>query len=105
MYWLTLTKGPCSSTGQPAVLCLAEGGGILTGHHLAVYIRLGAVDLADVLNIGRAGLAVDLKARSPRPRTVSAMDDPGIVVAEDTGVLLVSRWIAGDLTKIQVILV
>ena len=43
------------------------------------------------------------KARSPWPMTVSADGDPGVVVAEDTGILLVSGRIGGDFAKVEVI--
>ena len=97
-------KGPCGRAGQPAVFRLAEGRGITACHHLAVDIWLGVVDLADVLNVCRTGLFVDLK------RAVAVADysfgtaDPRVVVAEDTGVLLVARGIAGNLAQLKVIL-
>lgn len=62
------------------------------------------MDLTDVLNVCRAGLFVDLK------RAVTVTDyslgtaDPRVVVAEDTGVLLVARGIAGNLAQLKVIL-
>ena len=96
-------EGPGSGTGQPAVLALARGRRITSGHHLAVDIRLRAVDLRDVLEINRAGLLEDLKG------TVSMTDhrfgcrNPRIVVTEDPGVLLISRRVGGDLTELHVI--
>lgn len=64
-------EGPCSGSGQPAVFCLSEEFGIRTGYHLRVDIRLGSVDLADVLNVGRAGLFIDIKG-------AGAMSDNGL---------------------------
>ena len=54
--WETLTERPCGGTGQPAVLCLTEEFCVGSGYHLGVDIRLGAVDLADVFDVSRAGL-------------------------------------------------
>ena len=71
--------------------------------HLAVDIRLGAVDLTDVLNVCRAGLFVDLK------RAVTVADyslgtaDPWVVVTEDACVLLVSRGIAGNFAQFEMV--
>ena len=42
---------PSSSTGEPAVLALAVELGIASGYHLAVYVRLGLVDLRKLLCI------------------------------------------------------
>ena len=64
-------EGPCGGSGQPAVFCLSEEFGIRTGYHLRVDIRLGSVDLADVLNVGRAGLFIDIKG-------AGAMSDNGL---------------------------
>ena len=94
-------EGPCRRAGQPAVLGLAEGGGIAACHHLAVNVGFGAVDLADVLDIGRAGLFVDSKGPVTVAQHGLSTADPGVVVAEDTGVLLVARGIAGDLAQIE----
>ena len=94
-------EGPCRRAGQPAVLGLAEGGGIAARHHLAVNVGFGAVDLADVLDIGRAGLFVDSKGPVTVAQHGLSTADPWVVVAEDTGVLLVARGIAGDLAQIE----
>ena len=94
-------EGPCRRAGQPAVLGLAEGGGIAACHHLAVNVGFGAVDLADVLDIGRAGLFVDSKGPVTVAQHGLSTADPGVVVAEDTGILLVARGIAGDLAQIE----
>ena len=96
-----IEEGPCGSAGQPAVLCFAKGGGILTGHHLAVNIGFGAVDLGNILDVGRACLAVHLKGPVAMPQNGFGTADPRIVVAEDTGVLLVSRRIAGNFARLS----
>ena len=97
-------KGPGRCAGKPAVFCFAKGGGVAAGHHLAVDIRLGAVDLTDVLNVCRAGLFVDLKRAVTMADYSLGTADPGVVVAEDACVLLVSRGIAGNLAQLKVIL-
>ena len=61
------------------------------------------MDLADALNIGRAGLAVDLKRSCAVPQHRLGAGDPRVVVAEDTGVLLIAGGVAGDLTQLQMI--
>ena len=96
-------KRPGGGAGQPAVLGLAKSGGVAAGHHLAVNIRLGAVHLADGFQIGRAGLFIDCKGAVPMPQHRFGTADPGVVVAEDTGVFFVARRVACDLAKFQVI--
>ena len=96
-------KGPGGGAGQPAVFRFAKGCGVTACHHLAVDVRLGAVDLTDVLDVGRAGLFVNLK----RPVAVAddglGTADPGVVVAEDACVLLVARGVAGNFAQLQMI--
>ena len=97
-------ESPCSSTGQPAVLCLAVEFCILTGYHLGIYIRLGTMDLTDILNVCGTGLAVDLESSVTSAQNGLCDGYPGIVVAEDTGILLISGGIRGYFTKFEVIL-
>ena len=54
-------ESPCRGTGQPAVFRFAVEFCILTGYHLGVYIRLGTMDLADILNVCGTGLTVDFE--------------------------------------------
>ena len=61
------------------------------------------MDLGDVLDIGRAGLAVDLKGTVAMAQNGLGAADPRVVVAEDAGILLVSRRIAGDLAEVELI--
>ena len=96
-------KGPCRRAGEPAVLGLAEGGGIAPGDHLAVNVRFSAVDLADVLDIGRAGLFVNSKGPVAVAQHRFGAADPGVVVAEDARILFVSRRIAGDLAQVKAV--
>ena len=63
---------------------------ILTGYHLGVYIRLGTMDLADILNVCGTGLTVDFEGSVTSAQNSFCDGYPGIVVAEDTGILLVS---------------
>ena len=60
-----------SNPSAPKLDALKEEFGIRTGYHLRVDIRLGSVDLADVLNVGRAGLFIDIKG-------AGAMSDNGL---------------------------
>lgn len=76
---------------------------VFSGDHLRVDVRLGAVDLADVLNVSRADLAVQIKCAVSVADNGFSDGDPWVVVAEDTSILFVSRRIGGNLTKIQVI--
>ena len=62
------------------------------------------MDFADIFDVGRAGLLVNLKS------SVAASDDgfcdrnPWIIVTEDTCVLFISRRIGGNFSKVQIIL-
>ena len=98
-----IEEGPGGGAGQPAVLCLAEGRGVDAGDHLAVDIRLGAVDLGDVLDVGGAGLLVDFKGTVAVAKHSLGAADPRIVVAEDACILLVSRRVAGDLAEVEAV--
>ena len=62
------------------------------------------MDLADVLNVSRADLAVQIKCAVSVADNGFSDGDPWVVVAEDTSILFVSRRVGGNLTKIQVIL-
>ena len=97
-------ESPCRGTGQPAVFRLAVEFCILTGYHLGVYIRLGTMDLADILDVCGTGLAVDFEGSVTSAQNGLCDGYPGIVVAEDTGILLVSGGIRGYFTKFEVIL-
>ena len=62
-----------------------------------------AVDLADVFDASRAGLTVDFKSTVATANDGLCNRNPWIVVAEDTGIFLVSRRIRGNFTEVQVI--
>ena len=98
-----IEERPRRRAGQPAVLGLAKGGRIPAGYHLAVDIGLCAVYLRNILNVGRAGLAVDLKGTVAVAQNGLSAADPRVIVAENAGVLFVSRRIAGDLAQIELI--
>ena len=87
---------PGGRTGQPAVLALTRQRSVFPGHHLAIDIGLHLVQLL-VRDEGGRNLAV----MPPGVRSAAgeglADDDPGIVVAEDAGVLLVTLRIGGNL--------
>ena len=61
------------------------------------------MDLADVLDIGGRCAAIDLKGASSVAKLGLGADDPGVVVAENAGIFLVSGGIAGDLAQLQMI--
>ena len=96
---------PCSSTGQPAVLCFAVTLCVLTCDHLSVYIRLGAVQVGVLFfTICRSDLAVVFECLIAVANKCFCTDDPCIVVAEDTSVFLVACRISRDLTVFDVVL-
>ena len=98
-----IRKGPCGRAGQPAVFAFAEIGGVGAGNHLRVDIGLGAMDLAEFLYTGRAGLPIHFKCPASVSEDRLCDRDPGIVVAEDAGIFLVSRRIGGDFAQLYVI--
>ena len=98
-----IQKSPCCGTCKPAVLCFTEILCIFTGNHLGVYIRFGAVNLADIFNISRTGSCVYL------PCTIASSDNglcdgnPWVVVTEDTGIFFISWWIRRNFTKLNMV--
>ena len=96
-------KCPCRSTCQPAVLSLTMIFRITTGYHLGIYIRLCSVNLTDIFYISRTGLLIYFKGSVTTSDDSLSDGDPWIVVAEDTGIFLISGWIGGDFTKFEVI--
>ena len=62
------------------------------------------MNLTDILNISGTGLFVYLKGSVASADNGFCYGNPGIVVAEDSGVLLVFGRIRGNLTKLQMIL-
>lgn len=96
-------EGPGGGTGEPAVFGFAEVPGILSGYHLGVNVGLCPVNLTDVFDVGRAGLFVYFKGPVAVADDGLADGDPGVVVAEDTGILFVSGRIGGDFAKVEVI--
>ena len=95
---------PGCGAGKPAVFGLAEVGRVLAGNHLAVHIRLHFVQVAFVLAVGGGDAAVQVEGAVAVAHHGFSGDNPGIVVAEDAGVLLVSRRVGGNFAQLQVIL-
>ena len=99
MAWVSDTDTP-----EPEhIFRLSKTGGILACDHLAVYIGFCPVDVADVLGEGGTGPPVDLERPVSVAQFCLGADDPGVVVAENTGVFLVSGRIGADLAQIQVV--
>jgi hypothetical protein len=94
---------PRRRAGEPGVLGLAEGGRILAGDHLRVDIGLAAVQIADLFARRGIDAAVVVVGQVAVAQTGFADHDPGIDVAEDAGVLLVSRRIGGDFAHFDVV--
>src|SRR5262249_50496820 len=82
---------PGGGAGEPRVLGFAVAHGVFAGDHLRVHVGLGAVDLADVFDVGGRDLLIVLE------RALAAADHglrdhhPRVIVAEDARVLLVTR--------------
>ena len=98
MYWETLRNVHAAVPVSQLFFASPKVWRVFTCDHLGVYIWFGAMDLADILDVSRAGSRVYL------PCAVSTSDyrlsdrDPWIVVAEDTGIFLVAARVGGDLT-------
>src|SRR5450631_1082171 len=88
---------PGRSPRQPGVLGLAVANGVLAGVHLGVDVRLEAVDLALLLEVRRRDLLPVVEGAIAAADHRLGDDHPGVVVAEDAGVLLVPRRVRGDL--------
>ena len=93
---------PGGGAGEPGILAFARLRGILAGYHLAIDVRLDLVECL-VLDPGGTDLGVVV------PRIVAATgdcladDDPGVVVAEDACILLVTGRIGTDFAHLDVI--
>ena len=61
------------------------------------------MDITDVFKVSRAGLAVDLKCSVTTSDSRLSNRYPWIVVAEDTCIFFISRWIRRNFTKVEVI--
>ena len=61
------------------------------------------MDLADVLNVGRAGLFVDFKRAVAVTDNGLSAANPRVVVAEDACVLFVARRVAGNFAQLKMI--
>jgi hypothetical protein len=83
-------KGPGCSAGKPAVLAFAVRGGISACYHLAVCVRFGAVDIADVLKEYRVGFTVYIECAASVPEHSLRYNYPWIAVTEYASVFFVS---------------
>ena len=95
-------EAPRRRAGQPTVLRLAEMRRVRPRDHLAVHIRLGVVQLL-ILDIGRAGAAVDVISAAAVAERRLRQRNPRVVVAEDAAVLLVSRRIGADFAQLDMV--
>lgn len=96
-------EGPGSGSCEPAVFCFPVRGGIPAGDHLGIAVRLGSVDFADILQESRTGFPVYFKGSFPSADNRLRDGNPGIVMAENACIFLVSRRVGGDFPKLQVI--
>ena len=87
---------PGSRSSQPAVLAFAGAGGVLAGHHLAAYVRFYFMQGTVLFGVRRAYLAEILPGTVAPAQYGFSDDDPRVVVAEDTRILLVAGGIGGD---------
>ena len=62
------------------------------------------MNFTDVLNIGRAGLFVNLKSSVSTSDHSLCDGNPWVIVAEDTCIFFISRWVGGNFSKVQIIL-
>ena len=82
---------PCCCTGEPGVLSFARFGCILTGYHLAVYVRFYLVQsLILLFYIAWQNLGIMVPGIVATTGYGFTDDNPRIVVAEDAGILLVT---------------
>ena len=82
---------PCCCTGEPGVLSFARFGCILTGYHLAVYVRFYLVQsLILLFYIAWQNLGIMVPGIVATTGYCFTDDNPRIVVAEDAGILLLT---------------
>src|SRR6266498_2454304 len=95
---------PGGGPGQPGVLRFAVRGSVATSNHLRIDIGFAAVKVTDLLARRRIDSRIVIESRVAVAYARFANHHPGIVVAENSSVLLISRWIRGDLAQVQVVL-
>ena len=61
------------------------------------------MNLADLLQIDRAGFPEHLKGAVPVPQNGLRTGDPGVIVTENTGVFLISRRIGGNFSQLYMV--
>src|ERR1017187_4320062 len=77
------------------------GRGVAAGDHLRIDIRLAAVHVTDVLACRRVDAPVVVEGGVTVTGHRLCDHDPRIGLAEDSGILLVARWIGRDLPQLQ----
>ena len=95
--------GPGGRTGEPAVLSLAGLKGIFSGHHLAEHIRLHFPEGLILCKSRRNLLIMPPGILGPAGHGL-ADNHPGIVVAEDAGVLFITFRIGTDFAVVNIVL-
>ena len=78
-------------------------GSVCAGNHLCVNVRLCAVDVTDIFQISGTGFTIYLKCAAASADDGFCDGNPGIIVAEDSGIFLVPGRVGADLAKLQVI--
>lgn len=96
-------KCPGSCTCKPAVLAFTKCWSICTCNHLAVCIWLCSMDFTNFLKEYRISLGINLISSITMPNCSFSTCNPRIVVAEDSGILFVSRWIRRNLTEFYMV--
>ena len=61
------------------------------------------MDLADILDISRTSLFIDLESTVTTTDNSLSTRYPRVIVAEDTCILFISRWIRGDFSKFYMV--
>ena len=103
MYCETATKFQEAAPVSQEFLASPGRDRILARDHLRVTVRFGPVDLAHLLEIGRGYFAVISEgAVAPADHRLGDRD-PGVVVAKDARVLLVTGRVGGDLAQLRAI--
>ena len=78
--------------------------GVFASNHLGIDVRFAAVKIADFFTSGRIDAGVIIVSAIAIANARFSDDDPGIIVAEDASVFLVTRWVRGDLTEFEMVL-
>lgn len=96
-------KVPCGSAGEPGVFCFSMAAAPLSGYHLGIDIGFHPVQFRDFFPVGGSYFFPVCKGLIRPADPNLANHDPGIIVAENTAIFLVSRRIGRNLSQFQVI--